>query len=241
MPAGRPRSFACRSARSSSTVRTCRSIPTWSSRKSSRAASLRAGATSSICGSSRPLPIGLSREHDWAPGTLALSIQNFVALLRDLARNIVRALPARNLAIVNGHGGNRGVLDNLIHELRGDFALNACVIHPFDLAKVDVSADRPRCSWRQERDLGDAGAGAAAGAARRNRTADSSARRRRHRGVGLRPRGELSVAHRRSAPHRERRHRRGPCRLARNSGRRSSAASSRRRAACSGVCWRISA
>ena len=87
--------------------------------------------------------IGLSREHDWAPGTLSLSIHNFVSLLRDLARNIVRALPARNLAIVNGHGGNRGVLDNLIHELRGDFALNACVIHPFDLAKVDVNATVP--------------------------------------------------------------------------------------------------
>ena len=84
--------------------------------------------------------ISLSREHDWAPGTLSLSIQNFVALLRELAGNVVRALPARNLVIVNGHGGNRGVLDNLIHELRGDFALNACVIHPFDLAKVDMNA-----------------------------------------------------------------------------------------------------
>src|ERR1700716_121279 len=87
--------------------------------------------------------ISLSREHDWAPGTLSLSIQNFVALLRDLARDIARALPARNLAIVNGHGGNRGVLDNLIHELRGDFALNACVIHPFDLSKVDTHATSP--------------------------------------------------------------------------------------------------
>lgn len=89
------------------------------------------------------ISISLSREHDWAPGTLSLSIQNFVALLRDLARDVVRALPARNLAIVNGHGGNRGVLDNLIHELRGDFAINACVIHPFDLAKVDVNATSP--------------------------------------------------------------------------------------------------
>jgi creatinine amidohydrolase len=82
--------------------------------------------------------VSLSREHDWAPGTLSLSIQTFVALMRDLARDIVRALPARNLAIVNGHGGNRGVLDNLIHELRGDFALNACVLHPFDLSGVEA-------------------------------------------------------------------------------------------------------
>jgi creatinine amidohydrolase/Fe(II)-dependent formamide hydrolase-like protein len=85
--------------------------------------------------------IGLSREHDWAPGTLSLTIQSFVALLRDMARDIVRALPARNLAIVNGHGGNRGVLDNLLHELSGDFGLNACVIHPFDLSKAETNAD----------------------------------------------------------------------------------------------------
>jgi creatinine amidohydrolase len=89
------------------------------------------------------LSIGLSREHDWAPGTLSLSIQGFTALLRDLAGAIVRALPARNLAIVNGHGGNRGILDNLLHELRGDFALNPCVIHPFDLAKVKTGEESP--------------------------------------------------------------------------------------------------
>jgi creatinine amidohydrolase len=89
------------------------------------------------------LPIGLSREHDWAPGTLSLSIQGFVALVRDLAATIVRALPARNLVIVNGHGGNRGILDNLLHELRGDFALNACVIHPFDLAKIATGEEMP--------------------------------------------------------------------------------------------------
>lgn len=87
--------------------------------------------------------ISLSREHDWAPGTLSLSIQNFVALLRDMARDIVRALPTRNLLIVNGHGGNRGVLDNLIHELSGDFALNACVIHPFDLSKAETHVTSP--------------------------------------------------------------------------------------------------
>src|SRR5438045_708657 len=89
------------------------------------------------------MPIGLSREHDWAPGTLSLSIQGFAALLRDLAGTMVRALPARNLAIVNGHGGNRGILDNLLHELQGDFGLNACVIHPFDLSKVETQAATP--------------------------------------------------------------------------------------------------
>ncbi len=80
------------------------------------------------------LSIGLSREHDWASGTLSLSIQGFVGYLRDLAGAIVHTLPARNLAIINGHGGNRGILESVLHELHGDFGLNAVVLHPFDLA-----------------------------------------------------------------------------------------------------------
>jgi creatinine amidohydrolase/Fe(II)-dependent formamide hydrolase-like protein len=75
------------------------------------------------------LPIGLSREHDWARGTLSLSVQGMTTLLRELARELVRALPARNLFIVNGHGGNRGILEALGRELHGDFGLNVCALH----------------------------------------------------------------------------------------------------------------
>ena len=64
-----------------------------------------------------PIAIGLSREHDWAAGTLSLSVAGMTALLRDLCREIVRALPARNLLIVNGHGGNRGILEALGREI----------------------------------------------------------------------------------------------------------------------------
>jgi creatinine amidohydrolase/Fe(II)-dependent formamide hydrolase-like protein len=85
------------------------------------------------------LSVGLSREHDWAAGTLSLSIHGFAAYMRDLAATTVRSLPARNLAIVNGHGGNRGMLENLLHELHGDFGLNAVVLHPFDLAGTDAA------------------------------------------------------------------------------------------------------
>lgn len=76
-----------------------------------------------------PLPIGLSREHAWAAGTLSLSITGMTAFLRELAREIVRALPARNLMIVNGHGGNRGLLEGLGYELKDDFGLNVCTLH----------------------------------------------------------------------------------------------------------------
>jgi creatinine amidohydrolase/Fe(II)-dependent formamide hydrolase-like protein len=75
------------------------------------------------------ISIGLSREHDWAAGTLSLSVSSMTAMLRDLAREIARTLPTRNLLIVNGHGGNRGILEALGRELRGDFGLNLGALH----------------------------------------------------------------------------------------------------------------
>jgi creatinine amidohydrolase/Fe(II)-dependent formamide hydrolase-like protein len=76
-----------------------------------------------------PLDIGLSREHDWAPGTVSLSVGGLSSYLRDLARDLIRTQPSRNLLIVNGHGGNRGFLEALGRELRGDFGLNLCALH----------------------------------------------------------------------------------------------------------------
>jgi len=75
------------------------------------------------------LPVGLSWEHAWAPGTLSFSVGTMTALMRDLAREIARALPAKNLVVVNGHGGNRGILEALVRELRADFGLNLCALH----------------------------------------------------------------------------------------------------------------
>jgi creatinine amidohydrolase/Fe(II)-dependent formamide hydrolase-like protein len=72
---------------------------------------------------------GLSREHDWAPGTLSLSISGMTAYLRDLGREIARSLPTRNLLIINGHGGNRGILEALGREFRADFGLNVGALH----------------------------------------------------------------------------------------------------------------
>jgi creatinine amidohydrolase len=89
------------------------------------------------------LAISLAREHEWAPGTLSLSIEGMTAFMRDLGREIARALPACNLAIVNGHGGNRGILEALIQDFRADFGLNVCVLHPSVWAEVDPNAVIP--------------------------------------------------------------------------------------------------
>ena len=89
------------------------------------------------------LPLGLSREHAWASGTLSLSISGMTALLRELAREIVRSLPARNLMIVNGHGGNRGLLDLLNYEFKADFQLNSCALHMGALMSPVTDAGLP--------------------------------------------------------------------------------------------------
>ena len=89
------------------------------------------------------MSISLAREHEWAPGTLSLSVQGMTILMRDLGREIVRALPARNLVVINGHGGNRGILEALAQDLRADFDLNVCILHPAVLADVDANSEFP--------------------------------------------------------------------------------------------------
>lgn len=85
--------------------------------------------------------ISLAREHEWAPGTMSLSIEGMTRYMRDLGREIARSLPARNLLIVNGHGGNRGILEALAQDLRADFGLNICIVNP--AAMADSNADAP--------------------------------------------------------------------------------------------------
>ena len=89
------------------------------------------------------VPVGLSREHAWASGTLSLTVSGMTAYLRDLGREIVRALPARNLLIVNGHGGNRGILEALTREICGDFGLNVATLHLGAMMSPDTAADVP--------------------------------------------------------------------------------------------------
>ncbi|HEY7231064.1 MAG TPA: creatininase family protein [Pseudolabrys sp.] len=89
------------------------------------------------------ITISLAREHEWAPGTLSLSIEGMTRLVRDLGREIARGLPARNLAVINGHGGNRGLLEALAQDLRGDFGLNVCIFHPTTWADLHAASTMP--------------------------------------------------------------------------------------------------
>jgi creatinine amidohydrolase len=90
-----------------------------------------------------PITVSLSREHEWAPGTMSLSVAAFTTLVHEIGQQIVRALPARNLLIVNGHGGNSGILEPLLLDLTRDCGLNCCAVHPLTLSRLDVDAAVP--------------------------------------------------------------------------------------------------
>jgi creatinine amidohydrolase/Fe(II)-dependent formamide hydrolase-like protein len=64
-------------------------------------------------------------------------------LLRDLGRAIARGLPARNLAVINAHGGNRGILEAVAQDIRADFGLNVCILNPTALAGLDAQTGIP--------------------------------------------------------------------------------------------------
>lgn len=80
------------------------------------------------------LPFGVSPEHDWATGTISLRVASFCQVLMTVCAAIAQGLPARNLVIVNCHGGNRGVLDALVYDCRRQFGFNAVATHPSALA-----------------------------------------------------------------------------------------------------------
>jgi creatinine amidohydrolase/Fe(II)-dependent formamide hydrolase-like protein len=85
----------------------------------------------------------MSPEHAWASGTLTLPIGVLTDLLDAICGEYVRATAARNLVIVNGHGGNRGLLEAVIYQLRNHHGVNVCVLHPSSLATVRAKSELP--------------------------------------------------------------------------------------------------
>lgn len=82
------------------------------------------------------LPYGLSLEHAWSAGTASLRVGVFSTLLDAIVGELVRATPARRLLIVNGHGGNRGILEPVAHELQANHQVRVCTVHPSSLSTV---------------------------------------------------------------------------------------------------------
>ena len=69
-----------------------------------------------------PVCYGKSNEHLGFPGTLSVSAQTFLAVVRDLGASIAAA-GFKRLAIYNTHGGNTSLVDVLARDLRAEFGL----------------------------------------------------------------------------------------------------------------------
>jgi creatinine amidohydrolase len=69
-----------------------------------------------------PVCYGKSNEHISFPGTLSVSAQTFMAVVRDIGRSIA-AGGFKKVVLYNTHGGNTSLVDVLARDLRAEFGL----------------------------------------------------------------------------------------------------------------------
>ena len=69
-----------------------------------------------------PVCYGKSNEHIGFPGTLSVSAQTFLAVIRDLGASVATA-GFKKLVLYNTHGGNASLVDVLARDLRAEFGL----------------------------------------------------------------------------------------------------------------------
>ena len=69
-----------------------------------------------------PVCYGKSNEHIGFPGTLSVSAQTFMAMVRDLGASIA-ASGFKKVVLYNTHGGNTSLVDVLARDLRAEFGL----------------------------------------------------------------------------------------------------------------------
>jgi creatinine amidohydrolase len=69
-----------------------------------------------------PICYGKSNEHIGFPGTLSVSAQTFMAVVRDLGASVA-AGGFQKLVLYNTHGGNTSPVDVLARDLRAEFGL----------------------------------------------------------------------------------------------------------------------
>ncbi|MBU9699950.1 creatininase family protein [Rhodobacteraceae bacterium HSP-20] len=82
------------------------------------------------------LAVGKSNEHLAFAGTLSLSAETLLRVLTDLARCIAGAGVGR-LMILNGHGGNRAVLEVAVRDIRAGCGLITAHVAWDELAGAD--------------------------------------------------------------------------------------------------------
>lgn len=81
--------------------------------------------------------IGKSTEHAGWPGTLSLSAETLLSVLHDIAAAVARAGVGR-LMFLNGHGGNRALLEIAVRDIRARHGLVTAHVAWDDLANAEA-------------------------------------------------------------------------------------------------------
>jgi creatinine amidohydrolase len=90
-----------------------------------------------------PVCYGKSNEHIGFPGTLSVSAQTFLAVLRDLGTSIAAA-GFKKVVLYNTHGGNTSLVDVLARDLRAEFGLRTFTLFGSGGASFDGISGQER-------------------------------------------------------------------------------------------------
>jgi creatinine amidohydrolase/Fe(II)-dependent formamide hydrolase-like protein len=85
------------------------------------------------------MPFGKSNEHVGFPGTIMLTAHTLLSFCHDVARSVAAAGFTR-LMFVNGHGGNKALLEMAARDIRAELGLMTFVVMPPSLTEADRAA-----------------------------------------------------------------------------------------------------
>lgn len=90
-----------------------------------------------------PVCYGKSNEHLGFPGTLSVSAQTFMAVVRDIGASVA-AGGFKKLVLYNTHGGNASLVDVLARDLRAEFGLRTFSLYGSPGAKFEGVSTQER-------------------------------------------------------------------------------------------------
>lgn len=90
-----------------------------------------------------PVCYGKSNEHVGFPGTLSVSAQTFMAVVRDVGASIAAA-GFKKLVLYNTHGGNSALVDVMARDLRAEFGLRTFSLFGSGGASFDGVSEQER-------------------------------------------------------------------------------------------------
>jgi len=93
------------------------------------------------------LTIGYSLEHAGFPGTVTFTMQTYSSIIKEIAESLFDG-GFKTLIIINGHGGNRAILDSSITSIKHTHPdLNLLSFTVLDIARVKFGETR-RSPWK---------------------------------------------------------------------------------------------